>query len=331
LEKGLNVSSPYALNRRQLLRVTGAGIVSVGVGSTLGVAGAAPAHAAPAQFSGHKPGKIYLGLSNGGQSLASTVNRTGALGLRRTYYGWDNLKGELKNIKADHAAGRLPWISFKPASVGKGGWAAIAKGNHDAALRARARAYDGLSKPVIVTFNHEPHNDKTGTPAEFAKAWCRVHDIMKDETGLRNVISAPIIGEWVYNPTNRKQDPEEFITGPLLDRCHMLGVDLYQNETGQDYSVRLGRVVDWLDARGHRQMPVGLGETACSMDFSRPNGVDWWKSSWKWAVASGRVAAISYYNSSRNNTLKKDWVLWETSAKLQAYKDSLKSAASVRL
>jgi hypothetical protein len=331
LEKGFNVSSSYALNRRQLLKVTGAGIVSVGAGSALGVAGAAPAHAAAAQFAGHKPGKIYLGLSNGGQSLSSTVSRTGDLGLRRTYYGWDNLNGELKNIKVDHAAGRLPWISFKPASASKGGWAAIAKGSHDAALRARARAYAGLSKPVIVTFNHEPHNDKTGTPAEFAKAWCRVHDIMKDETGLRNVISAPIIGEWVYNPTNRQQAPEDFITGPLLDRAHMLGVDLYQNDSGQDYSVRLGRVVDWLDAKGHRQMPVGLGETACSMDFSRPNGVEWWKSSWKWAVASGRVAAISYYNSSRNNTLKKDWVLWETSAKLQAYKDSLKSAAAVTL
>lgn len=325
------MSSLHALNRRQLLKATGAGLVTAGVGSALGLAGAAPAQGAAAQFPGHKPGKIYLGLSNGGQSLAYTLERTGRVGLRRTYYAWDNVNGELRNIKADHAADRLPWISFKPASKASGGWAAIARGSHDAALRARARAYAQLSQPVVVTFNHEPHNDDTGTPADFARAWCRIHDVMKDETGLRNVVSTPIIGEWVYNPTNRRQDPEQFITGEVLQRCHMLGVDLYQNESGEGYSVRLRRITEWLDKKGYPNKPVGLGETACSMDFSRPNGVEWWNSSWKWAAASQRVAAISYYNSSRHNTLNKDWILWETSAKLQAYKASLASTVATRL
>ena len=46
----------------------------------------------------------------------------------------------------------------------------MASGKYDADIRARARRYAELSKPVIVTFNHEPHNDNTGTPGEFAAA-----------------------------------------------------------------------------------------------------------------------------------------------------------------
>jgi hypothetical protein len=107
----------------------------------------APASAATVQFPGHKPGRIYLGLSNGGQSLSTTISRTGPLGLRRTFYTWGNVDGEIRNIKADHAADRMPWISFKPPTSGGAGWRAIAAGNHDSALRARARAYAQLSRP----------------------------------------------------------------------------------------------------------------------------------------------------------------------------------------
>jgi hypothetical protein len=321
---------PSALNRRSLLKAAGATALA-GATVGIGLSGGSPAAAATVQFPGHKPGKIYLGLSNGGASLSDTLSRTGPLGLRRTYYSWGSVSGELSNIRADHAAGRMPWISFKPASTSAGGWTAIASGRYDADLRARARAYAGLSRPVIVTFNHEPHNDSTGTPSDFARAWCRVHDVMKSETGLRNVVSVPIIGEWVFNPYNKQHEPEQFITGPVLDRCHMLGVDLYQNSSGQGYSIRLARVLNWLNARGHSTKPVGLGETACSMDFSIPNGIEWWNSSWKWAVSSQRVAALSYFNSVRNNNLEADWRLIETSAKLAAYKTSLQSAASTRL
>lgn len=323
-------SRPVSMDRRQLLKAAGLTLVGAAT-SSLGLAGAIPASAATAQFPGHKPGKIYLGLSNGGQSLSTTLERTGPVGLRRTYYDWSGLSGELRNIRSDHAANRMPWVSFKPASTRSGGWAALASGQHDGALRERARAYAGLSRPVMVTFNHEPHNDSTGSPADFARAWCRVHDVMKNETGLKNIVSTPIIGDWVFNPVNKEQGPEDFLTGAVLDRCHMLGVDLYQNPSGQGCAERLGRVLDWLDARGHSTMPVGLGETGCSMGFKNPDGVEWWNSSWKWSVNSERVAAISYFNSARNNNSGRTWLLWESSAKLQAFKASLSSAAATRL
>ena len=78
-------------------------------------------------------------------------------------------------------------------------------------------------------------------------------------------------------------------------------------------------------------MPVGLGETGCTMDYSNPNGVDWWKKSWAFAANSGRVAAISYFNSQHNNNSGNTWLLWESTAKLNAFRASVKSSAAARL
>ena len=195
--------------------------------------------------------------------------------------------------------------------------------------RARARRYAQLTAPVIVTFNHEPHNDATGTPAEFARAWCRIHDVMQSETGLKNVVSVPILGEWEYR--NRDGNPDAFISSAVLDRCAFLGLDLYQNGSGQGYAERLGRVLSWLDARGRSDKMVGLGETGATNAFGSPTGAEWWTRSWRWAAEhTDRVGAISYYNSNRN-TSRSNWSFAESTAKLAAYCASLDSATSCGL
>jgi hypothetical protein len=317
------------LNRRQVLTLGSIAVAAVAARTTLGSALASAAPAAGSAWPGHKPGKIYLGAS--GQNMDALLAKTGPIGLRRTYYTWSGGTGETRNITKDHAANRLPWISFKPASTGPGGWAAIASGKYDADIRARARRYATYAKPVIVTFNHEPHNDNTGTPADFAKAWSRIHDIMKSETSLKNIISVPIIGDWCYSPLNKNGHPEGFITEAVLDRCAFLGVDLYQNKSGDGYAVRLGRILAWLDARGHSDKMVGLGETGATNGFGTPSAVQWWTASWTWAAAhTSRVAAISYFNSTRGG-LRQNWALNESSAKLAAFKASLTSSTACKL
>ncbi len=321
-----------SLNRRELLK--GAALSAVGVAIGAGTSGTiAPSASAGTtpRWPGHKPGRIYLGVSTIG-SLDDTLRLTGPVGLQRTFSSWSSGAGEDRTIRADHAAGRLPWISFKPPFETSGGWSAVASGKYDADIRARARRYAALSKPVIVTFNHEPHNDSTGTPAQFAAAWIRIYDVMTRETGRKNVVSAPIIGEWTFNPVNRNGHPEAYITSGVLDRCDFLGVDLYQNQSGDGYAERLGRVLDWLDARGHSQKMVGLGETGATNAFGSPSAAAWWAQSWAWAAAhTSRVGAISYFNSRRNNRNGHNWLLTETSSKLSAFRSSLSSGVACRL
>jgi hypothetical protein len=317
------------LDRRQVLKLGSLAVVGAAASTTLGSSLAAAAPTAAAAWPGHKPGKIYLGAS--GPNFATSLAQSGPVGLHRTYYSWSGGAGETRNITKHHAANRLPWISFKPASTAAGGWAAIASGKYDADIRARARRYATYAKPVIVTFNHEPHNDNTGTPAEFAKAWTHIHDVMNSETGLRNVIHVPIIGDWCYNPTNKNGHPEQYITSAVLDRCAFLGVDMYQNRSGDGYAVRMGRILSWLDVRGYSTKMIGLGETGACNGFGTPNAVQWWTAGWTWAAAhTSRVAAISYFNSTRGN-LKQNWLLTETAAKLAAFKASLASSTACHL
>jgi hypothetical protein len=270
------------------------------------------------------PGKVFLGVSCQ-DDISTTIARTGRVGLQRTYYQWGDAKRETRNIAADHTAGRMPWISFRAPS---GGWRGIAAGTYDADLRTRARRYAALSKPVIVTFNHEPYNDG-GAAADFVKAWVRVHDIMKSETGLKNVAHAPILGDWAFNPKNKQTDPELWLPRAVLDRCAFVGTDLYQNAGGQTYVERLGRVITWLDAQGYTDKMVGVGETGCTEGYNSPSAAAWWKESWGFAVAnSDRVGAISYFNSLAHNNSGNNWLLWESTAKLAAFKASLIAPAA---
>ena len=230
----------------------------------------------------------------------------------RTYYQWDDGSREDRNIKADHAAGRMPWISFKPQSTRSGGWAAIASGKHDADIRARARRYANLSKPVIVTFNHEPHNDNTGSPADFAKAWSRIHDVMKNETGLKNVMSAPILGEWEFSPINRNGDPGAY---PARVRPRPLPLRGHGPLPEQD---RRGLrrppgpyILNWLDKRGHSDKAVGVGETGCTNDFGNPNArhlVDQLLELGRRPLQTG-CARSRTTTAPRNNTLGNTWLL----------------------
>jgi hypothetical protein len=278
------------------------------------------------RWPGHQPGKILLGLSTA--DLSASVAAVGAIGLRRTFYNWAD-KGEDKAIRADHAAGRLPWISFKPPG-GTAGWSAVASGAYDADITAMAQRYAGYAKPVIATFHHEPTNDG-GDPAAYAAAWVRIHDVMAGETGLKNVTFAPILGDWEFNPKNRDGNPGGYLTPEVLDRIPFLGVDLYQNESNEGYSSRLARIIDWLDYRGVPEPMVGIGETGCCL-AEDPEPQTWLQDNWDWAAKNvDTIGAMSYFDSTRNSRDAHVWRLDETKAKTATYKGLLASGRATTL
>lgn len=313
------------ISRRSLLQLTGGAFA----GAALSTAPVGTASAATAQWPGHKPGRIYLGFST--EKFSETLRRTGPVGLYRTYYRWSWSEGERRRIQNDYANNRISWVSFKPPGQGRSVWRAIASGRYDADIRRRARGYASLSGPVIVTFNHEPQNDDPNYGADFSRAWCRIHDVMKNETNLKNVASVPIIGEWTFNPINRRMDPKDWVTRDMLNRCDFLGIDLYQNRSGDGYDERLGRVLNHMSKLGHSQKMVGLGETGARNGWS-VSGATWWREQWNWAARNtDKIGAISYFNSLRNNSLGGNWRLWETDAKLAEYRRGLNSSRSTTL
>lgn len=313
------------ISRRSLLQFTGGALGAAAFAS----APVSAAHAATPQWPGHKPGRIYLGFS--AQYFSTTLARTGPVGLYRTYYRWSWSDGERRRITSDHAAGRIPWVSFKPPGKGRDTWRAIANGRYDADIRRRARGYASVNKPVIVTFNHEPQNDDPNYGADFSRAWCHIHDVMKRETNLENIVSVPIIGDWTFNPINRRMDHRDWVTTPMLNRCGFLGIDLYQNRSGDGYGERLGRVLNHMARLGHPKKMVGLGETGACNGYSI-SGAEWWRRQWAWSANNtDKICAISYFNSRRHNNSGNNWLLWETNAKLTEYRRGLNSYRSTTL
>lgn len=287
--------------------------------------------AAPA-WRGHQPGKIYLGMSTNGD-ISEDVRRTGAIGVHRHYYQWSFGRRERSTISSDHRLGRLPWISFKPPG-GASSWKQIGDGRYDAAIRERARGYAAFSEPVIVTFHHEPAEEARSSrdlPRQWRRAFCRIHDVMQDETGLRNVAFVPIIGDYTFNPWNKKDRPGDWATPDVVSRSAFFGLDLYQNQSGEGYAERIGRVREHLADAGHPSKMVGLGETGVAMKFANPSAVTWWRTQWDWSSRNtDKIGVISYFNSNVKPS-RPNWRLTEHSSKLAAYRTSLSSSKACRL
>lgn len=277
------------------------------------------------RWPGHQPGRLYLGVSQEDEDLSALEARVGRLGAHRNFFDFWSISEEVAIIQADHEQARLPWVSFKGPTSGAGGWDTVSSGAVDDQLRGRARAYDAVSDPIVVTFHHEPSGDAAGFPEQFAAAYAHVHDVMRDETGMANVAFVPVLGDWEFNPNNSRSAPRRYLDDRVLQRSAFIGVDLYQNASGATYDERLGRILSQLDAWGRPDLMVGVGETGCTEAYRVP-AVQWWKDSFGWAAANTeRIGVISYFNSARNSRPGAYWPLDETVAKTAAFAASVRS------
>jgi hypothetical protein len=120
---------------------------------------------------------------------------TGRVKVNRTYYQWGDTAKEDAQIRADLAAGRVPWVSFKPPSCGLG---CIIDGSQDAAIRQRGKRYRAYGAPVMATFFHEPIGDVP--PRQFWAAFWHVNDVMGagPRGGLNNTTVTPILNGYIY-------------------------------------------------------------------------------------------------------------------------------------
>jgi hypothetical protein len=286
-----------------------------------------------ARWPGHQPGFIYLGVSRPEPDLVDATRELGPLGAHRSFYGWYDLDREIATIQTDLAAGRLPWVSFKPPREGTGSWLEVVSGSRDDDLRRRAEAYDALGGPVVVTFSHEPVGDPSGTPEDYVAAFSHVYDVMHAATGLRSVAFAPVLNDWAFNPRNLTGRPMDYLRSPVLDRSSFLGIDLYQNSSGETFEQRVPRVVDVLERAGRADLMLGIGETGCSNRLAGlPSAEEWWEASWAWTSEHPDIlGAVCYFDSVRNSKAATYWPLDESQRKRSAFKASLSSASSCRL
>jgi hypothetical protein len=282
-------------------------------------------------FPGHVPGKFYLGMSCGTVCAERERALNADYGVHRQFKGWGNWSGVARAIQADHNAGRLPWISIKGPGGSTAGWQALANGNYDSDIKSLAttlKAND--SQPVLITFHHEPSNDAGDAQGRYwAAAYCHLHDVLKAAGALANVADPPIVGDWLFNPRN-PQDPADWLTNAVMQRMPFLGVDMYENSSGETFGDRIPAIINWMAQRGFPNKMVGIGETGATDAYRSQSGmtaVQWLNESLTWAAANtDKIAVVSYFNSTANSRSGVYWPLDESAAKMTAYRSWLVSA-----
>lgn len=277
------------------------------------------------RWPGHQPDKIILGMSCG--SLCVDKERELALeyGVHRQFTTWGDWRGLVQKIRADHENRRVPWVSVKgPEQGSPAGWRAVATGMYDDEIRrlaAHLAANDGL--PIILTFHHEPSNDGTEMEGrDWAHANNRIRNVLKHSNALVNVAYAPIVDEWLFNPRNLSQDPDNWVRPGVLKRADFLGIDLYENDSGETFAQRLPRIVDWMAETGFPNKMIGIGEMGgTNARYASKSASQFINGSLRWATAhTGKIGVVSYFNSTANSRAGVHWPLNETRHKLATYR-----------
>jgi hypothetical protein len=282
---------------------------------------------------GHVPGKFYLGMSCGSVCAQRASELGQPYGVRRVFEHWGDWAGLSRDIQAEHAAGRLPWVSIKPPGGAPAGWVAIASGSMDNEISALAETLKATEdQPVLLTFHHEPSNDGSESEGSlWAAAYVHFHDVLAASGALVNVADPPIVGDWLFNPQNRSQDPASWLTDDVLSRAPFLGIDLYENGGGETFADRIPPIVDWLTAHGYPDMMIGIGETGSTdAAYQGMSAVQWLNESLAWAAANtDKIGVVSYFNSTVNSKADVYWPLDESTSKLEAYRAWLDNPVTV--
>jgi hypothetical protein len=258
----------------------------------------------------------YVGAATGGTQTYTGLETATGMTLRehRTYFTAGQVDGAVRVVKADLAAGRLPWISFKlPYS-----WADMANGRGDSWALDLTQRLATVGGPVWLAFHHEPEYD--GQPIQD---WVRMQQHLAPivHANSNNIAYTVIFSSW--NVTYGSYPLSEVWPGAGVD---ILGIDIYNN-----YNVRSGKMMDpmhfipifqqWADSHGVRWAIAESGYNQDAADIDPA----WLDTMYNDAVANG-AAAFSYFDSSLNSVA--DWTL-DTAPKLDAFKRIL--ATSIKM
>jgi hypothetical protein len=238
------------------------------------------------------------------------------LGVRRTFWGADQVDQAVAVARQDLAQGRLPWISFKlPYSWGK-----MTAGVGDAWTLDLTAKLAQLPGPVWVAFHHEPEGD--GRLQDWTAMQERLGPMVRQ--GAPNVGFTVILTGWhqLFGPDKHSLDSIWPDT-----KVDVAGFDIYNKYGTTPDGHKITTVTDmratyfeplsrWAKKKG---VAWGLAETGVNDAASKryPLLI---QRTYADLVATGGVA-LSYFNTTLNST--SSWAI-TSSTKLDQFARTLK-------
>lgn len=244
------------------------------------------------------------------------------LGVRRTYWQATQVSNAVSVAKADIAAGRLPWMSFKfPHS-----WSQMAAGKGDAWARDLATKLAALNGPVWLAFHHEPEDE--GDPKPWVAAQKRLSPIVRK--AAPNVAFTIILMGYHQIYGDPKFSLDAMWPGDGL--VDVIGFDVYYFYGTVKNGVMSTKRTDLVTAyfkhfqafAQRKNVKWGLAETGYT-DKASVDDPTWLGRTYDGLVANGGVA-FSYFNTSLNSSAS--WPL-TTAAKKSAFSAVLKRSPTL--
>jgi hypothetical protein len=282
------------LSRRTLLQAGAGGAAAVAIG----IPGQrAAADTAPRRFPGDPgPHRLYYGASSQTSVDAWEQQMGTRLALHRTYYKSRQSAKLVRVARSDLQLGRLPHVSTK---VPGGSWAAVAAGRHDGWLRHLAAGLARLNRPLFLTVQHEPENNRDRLhgrgPADFVAMQARVIRIFADRAPLVTIV--PVLMGWSFSRHNRHADPDAW----FVPSAKVYGVDVYNpfSATHRKW-VTFAEKLDQIRPHAHGR-PIAIGEYGCRDDPTDPHrAAKWMRDAYAYASAHN-IVSMSYFNSGRHS------------------------------
>ncbi|HQR28331.1 MAG TPA: cellulase family glycosylhydrolase [Nocardioides sp.] len=267
-------------------------------------------------------GTTYLGAAVSGTSdLGTRESQFGrTLALHRTYFQASQIKQAARTARADLAAGRLPWISFKAPHS----WAAMATGAGDAWSRQVADALKKVPGPVWMAVHHEPEND--GDMRLWTRMQRQIAPIIHQRTN--NVAYSVIYSGWNTfgggnNTVARKWPGDRNVDILAIDAYNDFGAvrDGREGTKSLDLRPYYRKMARW--SRNHGTA-WAIGETGQTRKGASVDPT-WLDRAYHQMVRRGG-AGLSYYDSSENSVA--DWTL-NDSVKRARFKGLLPGSARV--
>lgn len=270
-------------------------------------------------------GEVYVGAATTTSYPAFENEMGGTTGVHRTYYQSSGVSSAVNTAMADHAAGRVPWLSFKlPHS-----WAEMKNGAGDAWAQDLANKLGALDGPVWVAFHHEPEGD--GPPADWVAIQQRLSPIFRAKPNI--AYSIILMGWNQFYGTN--PDHSLNTLWPGKEHVDILGFDPYnwydttnngsgkKSYTWTELDEYYAKITTWLANTGNSEVEWAIAETGYSdsaasatQNMLAPNGKrvstrgpgsEWLSRAYDDMRARGGIA-LSYFNvTAATNNEPEDW------------------------
>ena len=219
------------------------------------------------------------------------------LGVRRTYWGADEVQKAVASARVDLSRERVPWMSFKlPYS-----WEQMRDGAGDEWTRSLARELSRLDGPVWLALHHEPEGD--GDIRAWTAMQARLAPIVRE--AAPNVAYSIILTGW--NQLHGEREYSLDAVWPEGTSIDLLGFDVFNKYGAQKDGItftehtRLRR--DYFPsfqvfAKQHG-VAWGLAETGYT-DLAAQEDPDWVARTYESLLEHDGVV-LSYFNSTLNS------------------------------